>query len=96
LTKPWPSGYTDAEQHHALSTWPTSPKCHPESQLATALPTPRASRIDAADTLATCPSAQGKVKALHRLDSGIILADIAWNKPGLPMRVNVKNLCCLG
>jgi len=42
------------------------------------------------------PSAQGKVKALHRLDSGIILADIAWNKSGLPMRVNVKNLCRLG
>lgn len=38
------------------------------------------------------PSAQGKVKALHRLDSGIILADIEWDKPGLPKRVNVKNL----
>lgn len=38
------------------------------------------------------PSAQGKVTVLHRLDSGVILADIAWNKPGLPKRVNVKNL----
>jgi hypothetical protein len=38
------------------------------------------------------PSAQGKVKVLHRLDTGVILADIAWNKPGLPKRVNVKNL----
>jgi hypothetical protein len=38
------------------------------------------------------PSAQGKVKILHRLDNGIILADIEWNKPGLPKRVNVKNL----
>ena len=38
------------------------------------------------------PSAQGKVKVLHRLDNGVILADIAWNKSGLPKRVNVKNL----
>lgn len=37
-------------------------------------------------------SAQGKVKALHRLDSGAILADIEWDKPGLPKRVNVKHL----
>lgn len=37
-------------------------------------------------------SAQGEVKALHRLDTGIILADIEWNAPGLPKRVNVKNL----
>jgi hypothetical protein len=32
------------------------------------------------------------VKLLHHLDEGIILADIEWNKPGLPKRVNVKNL----
>ena len=38
------------------------------------------------------PSAQGKVKALHYLASGMILADIEWNKTGLPKRVNVKNL----
>ena len=38
------------------------------------------------------PSAQGKVKALHYLDKGIVLADIEWNKPGLPKRVNAKNL----
>ena len=37
-------------------------------------------------------SAQGKVKALHYLDKGIVLADIEWNKPGLPKRVNAKNL----
>jgi hypothetical protein len=43
-------------------------------------------------TPANMPSAQGKVKALHRLQSGIILADIEWNKPGLPKRVNIKNL----
>jgi hypothetical protein len=36
--------------------------------------------------------AQGKVIALHRLHTGIILADIEWNMPGLPKRVNVKNL----
>jgi len=38
------------------------------------------------------PSARGKVKVLRRLDTGVILADIEWNKPGLPKRVNVKNL----
>jgi hypothetical protein len=38
------------------------------------------------------PSAQGKVTALHSLESGVILADIHWNKPGLPKRVNLKNL----
>jgi len=37
-------------------------------------------------------SAQGKVRALHKLQSGIGLADIDWNKPGLPKRVNTKNL----
>ena len=37
-------------------------------------------------------SAQGMVKALHYLDRGLILADIEWDKPGLPKRVNVKNL----
>jgi hypothetical protein len=37
-------------------------------------------------------SAQGKVSALHYLKTGVILADIDWNKPGLPRRVNVKNL----
>ena len=37
-------------------------------------------------------SAQGKVRALHTLKSGIVMADIDWNKPGLPKRVNVKNL----
>jgi hypothetical protein len=38
------------------------------------------------------PSAQGKVKAIHRLESGVILADIEWDKPGVPKRVNVKHL----
>jgi hypothetical protein len=38
------------------------------------------------------PAAQGKVKALHYLDNGAILADIEWNKAGLPKRVNIKNL----
>ena len=36
--------------------------------------------------------AQGKVIALHRLHTGFVLADIEWNMPGLPKRVNVKNL----
>ena len=38
------------------------------------------------------PAAQGRVKALHRIEGGLILADIDWNKRGLPKRVNVKNL----
>ena len=38
------------------------------------------------------PSARGKVTALRRLDSGVILADIEWDKHGLPKRVNIKNL----
>jgi hypothetical protein len=37
-------------------------------------------------------AAQGTVKALHPLDNGSVLADIDWNNPGLPKRVNVKNL----
>jgi hypothetical protein len=36
--------------------------------------------------------ARGKVNALHRVAGGIILADIDWNPPGLPKRVDVKNL----
>ena len=43
-----------------------------------------------------CPSdlrdARGRVNALRRLDSGVILGDIEWNNRGLPKRVNVKNL----
>ena len=43
-----------------------------------------------------CPSdlpfARGKVKALHRLDSGVILADIEWDIRGMPKRVNIKNV----
>jgi hypothetical protein len=38
------------------------------------------------------PTAQGKVKALHHIESGMILADIEWNKRDLPKRVNIKNL----
>jgi len=38
------------------------------------------------------PSARGKVRALRRLDSGVILADIEWDIRGLPKRVNIKNL----
>jgi hypothetical protein len=43
-----------------------------------------------------CPSnllsARGKVKVFHRLDNGVILADIEWNNRSLPKRVNAKNL----
>lgn len=38
------------------------------------------------------PIARGKVRALYQLKSGVTLADIEWNKPGLPKRVNVRNL----
>ena len=38
------------------------------------------------------PSARGKVTALRCLDNGVILADVQWDRPGLPKRVNVKNL----
>ena len=41
---------------------------------------------------ANMASALGKVIALHRLRTGVILADIDWNKPSLPKRVNIKNL----
>jgi hypothetical protein len=37
------------------------------------------------------PSAQGRVKALHHVRS-LTIADIEWNRPGLPKRVNVKYL----
>jgi hypothetical protein len=36
--------------------------------------------------------ARGKVIALHRVGNDIILADIDWDKPGLPKRVNIRNL----
>jgi hypothetical protein len=41
------------------------------------------------------PTAQGRITALHQLDNGTILADIQWNKPGLPKRVNLKHLTFL-
>lgn len=37
------------------------------------------------------PFARGKVLALHSLGD-TILAEIDWDKPDLPSRVNVKNL----
>lgn len=37
-------------------------------------------------------SAQGKVTALQKLNTGETLADIEWDKPHLPKRVNIKNL----
>ena len=38
------------------------------------------------------PFARGKVTALHPLGDETILAEIEWDKPDLPSRVNVKNL----
>jgi hypothetical protein len=38
------------------------------------------------------PFARGKVTALHPLGTETILAEIEWDKPDLPDRVNVKNL----
>jgi hypothetical protein len=38
------------------------------------------------------PSARGTVIALHRLDSGVMLADIDWDIHGMPKRVNIKNI----
>jgi hypothetical protein len=38
------------------------------------------------------PFARGKVITLEPLGTDIILAEIEWDKPDLPSRVNVKNL----
>ena len=38
------------------------------------------------------PFARGKVLALHQLGQDTILAEIEWDKPDLPTRVNVRNL----
>lgn len=38
------------------------------------------------------PLARGKVTGLHALSEDAILAEIEWDKPNLPPRVNVKNL----
>jgi hypothetical protein len=38
------------------------------------------------------PHARGKVLALHQLSPETTLAEIEWEKPDLPSRVNVKNL----
>ncbi|APW58626.1 hypothetical protein [Paludisphaera borealis] len=38
------------------------------------------------------PHARGKVTALQTLGKDVTLAEIEWDKPDLPGRVNVKNL----
>ena len=38
------------------------------------------------------PFARGKVLALQPLGQDTILAEIEWDKPDLPARVNVRNL----
>jgi hypothetical protein len=34
----------------------------------------------------------GKVTAIHRIAENVIMADIAWNSPGLSKRLDAKNL----
>lgn len=38
------------------------------------------------------PLARGTVKALHPVGTETILAEIEWDRPGLPDRVNTRNL----
>ena len=38
------------------------------------------------------PLARGKVTALHPIGSDVTLAEIDWDRPDIPPRVNVKNL----
>ncbi len=38
------------------------------------------------------PQARGKVTGLKTLSEDVVLAEIDWNLPDLPARVNVKNL----
>jgi len=38
------------------------------------------------------PHARGKVTALRELSEDVTLAEIDWDKPDLPGRVNVRNL----
>jgi hypothetical protein len=38
------------------------------------------------------PHARGTVTALKTLGTETTLAEIDWDKPGMPARVNVKNL----
>jgi hypothetical protein len=37
------------------------------------------------------PPTLSRAKVWHRLDKGVILADIKCSKPGLPKGVNIKN-----
>ena len=39
------------------------------------------------------PRAKGKVTALVPVGKEVMLAEIDWDRPDLPRRVNVKNLC---
>lgn len=38
------------------------------------------------------PLARGSVIALHTIGQDVVLAEINWDRPGLPERVNVRNL----
>jgi hypothetical protein len=39
------------------------------------------------------PRARGKITALIPVGKEVTLAEIDWNLPDIPARVNVKNLC---
>ena len=42
------------------------------------------------------PHAKGVITDLKRLSEETTLAEITWDRPELPSRVNVKNLCRVG
>ena len=42
------------------------------------------------------PQAKGKVTALTPIGTELVLAEVEWDRPDLPARVNVKNLCKVG
>jgi hypothetical protein len=39
------------------------------------------------------PQAKGKVLGLQVISPDVTLAEIEWDRPDLPARVNVRNLC---
>jgi hypothetical protein len=39
------------------------------------------------------PQAKGRVIGLEQLSKDLTLAEIEWDRPDLPARVNVSNLC---
>jgi hypothetical protein len=39
------------------------------------------------------PQAKGKVLGLQAISPDVTLAEIEWDRPNLPAKVNVRNLC---